>query len=183
MGDLLNSVKSSNIIQSVDARRQTAVETEDLVVDEGGEGKVIEEVCEVFPDIGVAIFSEALIIEAVDLGNLSGFVVSSENGDALGVSNLEGDKQGDSLDRVIASVNVIAYANVNIKYGVGNHDGIEKLTHEEVICVWVGATNLEQLHQVVELTVDITTDCDGAFLISSCQNRFRGVIFLFSGEN
>jgi hypothetical protein len=37
-------------------------------------------------------------------------------------------------------------------------------THEQVVGVGVRATNLEQLHQVVELSVDVTTDCDGAFL-------------------
>lgn len=37
-------------------------------------------------------------------------------------------------------------------------------THEEVVGIGVGATNLEELHQVVELAVDITTDGDGAFL-------------------
>lgn len=39
-----------------------------------------------------------------------------------------------------------------------------KLTHEEVVCVRIWATNLEQLHQIVKLTVYVTTDSDGAFL-------------------
>jgi hypothetical protein len=38
-------------------------------------------------------------------------------------------------------------------------------THEEVVRVRVGTTNLEQLHQVVELSVNITADCNGAFLL------------------
>jgi hypothetical protein len=37
-------------------------------------------------------------------------------------------------------------------------------THEKVVGIGVGSTNLEELHQVVELAVDITTDGDGAFL-------------------
>lgn len=107
MGNLLNSVKSSDVIQGIDARRQTTVETKDLVVDEGGEGKIVEEICEVLPDIGVAVFSEALVVEAVDLGNLPRLVISPENGDSLRVSDFEGYKQSDGLDRVVASVNVI----------------------------------------------------------------------------
>jgi hypothetical protein len=37
-------------------------------------------------------------------------------------------------------------------------------THEEVIRVWIRPANLEQFHQVVELTMDITTDCYWTFL-------------------
>ena len=37
-------------------------------------------------------------------------------------------------------------------------------THEEVVCVRVGTANLEELHEIMELAVDITTDGDGTFL-------------------
>jgi hypothetical protein len=107
--NFLNSIQSSDIIQSVNARGQTAVEAEDLVVDQGGQRKVVEEVGEVLPDVGVAVFSEALVVEAVDLGDLAGFVVSSKNGYALGVSDLEGDEEGNGLDGIISSVNVITW--------------------------------------------------------------------------
>jgi hypothetical protein len=107
VGNLLNAVKSSDVIQSVNTRGQTAVKAEYLVVDESSEGQVIEQICEVFPDVGIAVFSKALVVEAIDLGNLPRLVVSAKNGDALGVSDLEGDKQRDSLNRVIASVDVI----------------------------------------------------------------------------
>lgn len=47
------------------------METEDLVVDEGGEGEVVEEVGKILPDIGVAVLAQALVVEAVDLGDLT----------------------------------------------------------------------------------------------------------------
>ena len=37
-------------------------------------------------------------------------------------------------------------------------------THEEIVGVRVGPANLEELHQVVELAVDVAADGDGAFL-------------------
>ena len=37
-------------------------------------------------------------------------------------------------------------------------------THEEVVGIWVGAADLEELHQVVELAMDISAHGDGAFL-------------------
>ena len=42
-------------------------------------------------------------------------------------------------------------------------DGRER-TEEEIVGVRVGAANLEKLHQIVELAVDVSTHGDGAFL-------------------
>ena len=87
-----------------------------MVFNEGGEGEVVEEVGEVSPNVGVAVLSQALVIEAVHLRDLSGFVVSAEDSDTVSETQLECYEEGDSLDRVIASIDVVA--------------------HEEVVCVW-----------------------------------------------
>jgi len=47
------------------------VEAEDLVVDQSGEREVVEQVCEVFPHIRISVLSQALIVEPVDLRDLS----------------------------------------------------------------------------------------------------------------
>lgn len=109
MRNLLDAVQGSDVVQRVDAGRETAVETEDLVVDEGGEGEVVEEVGEVLPDVGVAVLSEALVVEAVDLGDLAGLVVTAEDGDAGGVSDLESDEECDGLDGVVSTINIVAW--------------------------------------------------------------------------
>lgn len=100
------------------------METEDLVVDEGGQWKVVEEVGKVFPDIGIAVFSKTFVVEAVYLGNLSGFVVATQDGDTVTVSHFESYEQCNGLDRVVASVDVV--------------------THEEVIGIGRVATNAEE---------------------------------------
>lgn len=47
------------------------MEAEELVFYDGSEGEEVEEFCQTFPDVGVAVFSAAFIVEAVDLGDLS----------------------------------------------------------------------------------------------------------------
>ena len=85
------------------------MQAKDLVLDEGGEGQVVEEIGEVFPDVCVAVFTEAFVIEAVDLGDLAGLVVATEDGYSLGVANFEGDEQGDGLDGEVTTVDVVTY--------------------------------------------------------------------------
>ena len=72
------------------------------------------------------------------LCDLTAFVVATEDGDSVGVAHLEGDEKSDSLDRVVATIDVV--------------------THEEIIGVGRLATNLEEFAQIVELTVNVTAD-------------------------
>lgn len=53
------------------------MDTEDAIIDNGGEREVIEDVGAVSPYIERAVLSQAFIIKSVDLGNLSALVVSS----------------------------------------------------------------------------------------------------------
>jgi len=65
-------------------------------------------------------------------------VVTSEDSDSLLKADLEGDEQSDGLDGVVSTIDVV--------------------THEEVVSLGRMATNLEELAQVMELSMDITTD-------------------------
>jgi len=98
MRHLLYPVQRPNIVERVNAGRQATVQAEYLVLDEGCEGKEVEEIGKVFPDVGVAVLAQALVVEAVDLGNLAGFVIAAEDGDALRVADFESDEEGDGLD-------------------------------------------------------------------------------------
>lgn len=90
------------------------MQAEDLVVNQGGEGEVIEEVGEVFPDIGVAVFSKTFVVEAVDLGDLAGFVVATENGDSLWISDLKSYKEGDCFHGVISTINIVTWKDESV---------------------------------------------------------------------
>ena len=73
----LDSVEGADVIQCVNAGGQATVQTEDLIVNQSGERKIVEEVCEELPHICVAVFSEAFVVEAVNLCDLARLVVTS----------------------------------------------------------------------------------------------------------
>jgi hypothetical protein len=41
------------------------METENLIFNDSSKGKVVEKLCEYFPDIGITVLSEALVIKTV----------------------------------------------------------------------------------------------------------------------
>ena len=104
---LLDPVQTSNVVKGVNTRAQPSVQAKDLVVNQSGEREVVEEIGKVLPYVRVAVLAQALVIEAVNLGDLAGFMVAPEDGDAGRVANFESDEESDSFDGVIATVNVI----------------------------------------------------------------------------
>lgn len=197
VGNLLDPVESTNVVECVDAGRQTSMQTKDLVVDKRCKRQVVEQVGKVLPNIGVAVFAKALVVEAVHLCDLARLVVSTEDGDTLRVTDLERDKKSDRLYRVVTSVYIVAccakslVSNVVVcawehsnqtnvgqasrvagpygdrqlsEFDSSGKPAARKHTHEQIVCVGVWSTNLEKLHEVVELPMYVTADCDRAFL-------------------
>ena len=70
-------------------------------------------------------------------------MVSSENRESISEANLQTNQQRHCLHRVISSVHIVA--------------------HEQIVCLRRLAANTEEFLQVVELSVDVTADCDGGF--------------------
>lgn len=107
MGNLLDPIEGPDVVESVDRGTQTTVKAENLVFDESGEGKVVEEIGEIFPDIGVAVFAQTFVVKSIDLCDLAGLVVSTENRDTLGVTDLKANEERDRFNRVVTTVDVI----------------------------------------------------------------------------
>jgi hypothetical protein len=76
----------------------------------------------VFPHISIAILAKAFIIEAVSepklredllhLGDLSAFVVASQDGQSVSEPDFEGNKESHSFDRIVPSVHIVAHEQV-----------------------------------------------------------------------
>lgn len=74
------------------------MQTENLSFNDGGEREVIEDFSEVLPDVGVTVLADGLIVETVDLGSSSTFVVTSSEGDSIRVTHLQREQKTHTFD-------------------------------------------------------------------------------------
>ena len=81
------------------------------------EGKVVEQVSQVLPDIGIAVFAQALVVEAVDLGDLPALMVPPDKVDPVRVPHLQGQQEQEGLHAVEPTVNKVSHEEI---VGVGN---------------------------------------------------------------
>ena len=98
------------------------MDTEDLAVDDGGEGEIVEYLCAISPDRDTAVLPETLVIEAVHLGDLSALVVSSDEINPVRIANLQSQQQQEGLHTV--------------------EPAVHEISHEEIVCVGNIATVL-----------------------------------------
>lgn len=107
-----DSVELVDLIEGINWWRETTVEAEDVSFNNCGQRQVIKQACEVLPNIGISVFSKALIIESIDLSDLLAFVITSQDGNSVWVSYLEADKERNCLNWVISSVDVITHKKI-----------------------------------------------------------------------
>ncbi len=124
--DLLHAGLVHNVVEGVDGGGETTVETENLLLNQGSQRKVVEQIGEVLPHVRIAILSQALIIETIDLGNLAGLVVTTGNGNAFAIADLESKEERNSLHRVVTTINVV--------------------THEQIVSFWRLTANTEEFN-------------------------------------
>lgn len=110
MWDLSEAVNDLDLINAMDAGRQTTVDAEDLVIDNAGEGEIVEHVGEVVPDSSVAVLAAAFGVEAVGLSNTARLVVATDQVNAMRVAQFETDQQRNGLDTEEAAINIVACA-------------------------------------------------------------------------
>lgn len=84
------------------------MKAENLVFDQSCKRKVVEKIGKVLPNVCISVFSQTLVIEAVNLRDLPRLMVSAENCDALRIANFQSNEKCDGFDRVISTVNIVA---------------------------------------------------------------------------
>jgi hypothetical protein len=144
VGDFHASFEQADLVERLDVRGQTTVDAENFAFNDGANAEVIEHFCAVFPAVSVAVLADGFVVEAVDGCDLARFVVTAQQRDAAWVLELQTKEQLESLDGVVAAVH--------------------EVTHKDVASVRDLAAFVEQLEQIVELSVDIAANCDwGAY--------------------
>lgn len=83
--NLLSASHNADLINGANLRTQTAMNAKYLAVDDSCQNQEVENVTAGFPHRGIPIFRLALFIKAVNLSDLSGLVIASNQNDAVGV--------------------------------------------------------------------------------------------------
>ena len=96
---------------------------EDLLVNNGGDGKAVEAVCKRLPKLDV-VATLAFVVETVNTVNRGTLVVSSKNEKVFGIFDLVGQKKANGLERLLASIYIVA--------------------EEKIVRLWRESTILEQ---------------------------------------
>ena len=112
MRHLLDAVQIAGVIERIDARTQSTVQTENSIRDDRGHGQIIEGVREVFPHVGVAVLSQAFVVKPVDLGDLTTLVVPAEDGDAGSVADFQRHEQRDGFQGIISAIDVVTHEQI-----------------------------------------------------------------------
>ena len=74
------------------------MEAEDLVAYHSGEWQIVKKLSKTAPNIRITIFPQTLVIKSVNLGDLSTFVVSAQNGYSIRISYFQGDEERNGLN-------------------------------------------------------------------------------------
>lgn len=131
---------TANLLHRVEIGAQTTVHGEDLLVNDGSNGKAVEAVGESLPELDV-VSALALIVETVDTVDRGTLVVSTQNEEVLGVLDLVGKEKANGLERLLATVDVV--------------------TEEKIVGLRRETAVFEETQKVIVLAVDITADLRG----------------------
>lgn len=128
---------AADLLHGVQVRTQASVHREDLLIDDCSNWQTIEAVSKGLPQLDV-VPPFALIVETVDPVDGSALVVATQDEEVFRVLDLVCEEQADGLQRLLATVYVVA--------------------KEEVVGLWGETAILEQAEEVVVLTVNITAN-------------------------
>lgn len=110
---------------------------EDLLIDDCSNGQAVEAVSKCLPQLDV-VSTLALVVEAVDAIDTGTLVVASQDEEVLGVFDLVCQEQANGLERLLASIDVVA--------------------KEEIVGLRWESTVLEQTEEIVVLPMNVSAN-------------------------
>lgn len=98
---------TADLLHGVQVGAKTAVHRENLFINNGRDRQAVEAVRKCLPQFDI-VATLALVIESVDAVDRGTFVVSAQDEEVLGVFDLVCQQQADGLERLFATVYVVA---------------------------------------------------------------------------
>jgi len=92
------TVDNLDLVYRVNGRREAAVNTKDLVVDDDGEREIVEHVGKVVPYVGIPVLARAFCVEAIRLCDPTRLVVAADEVHSVRIAQLEADEQRNGLN-------------------------------------------------------------------------------------
>lgn len=71
MWNFLYAIQGSNVIQGIYGGTEAAVKTEYLPINQRRQRQIVEQISEMLPHGRVAVFTETLVVETIDLSDLT----------------------------------------------------------------------------------------------------------------
>lgn len=116
------------------------MKAENLLFDESGEGEVVKQVGEESPNVWISVLAQTFIVKPVDLCDLAAFMITAQDGDAMWVSYFEGHQERYRLHGIVTTIHIVS--------------------HKKIIGRGHLASDFEQLHQIMKLSMNIAAHCD-----------------------
>lgn len=105
-------VDGSQLVERGHAGTESAVDAKYAIVDDGGEGQVVEEFGAAFPDLRRSVLSQAFVVESVDLSDLPRLVVASDQRHAIRVPHLQRHQKQKRFDGIVPAVHEVSQKNI-----------------------------------------------------------------------
>jgi hypothetical protein len=135
------------------------VYAEHLVVDNGRQTEVVEDLRAIPPHVYGTVFLEAFVVETVYLGDLPGLMVSSNQGNPIRIPHLLTAKCPIRRSPCCCTRDGIYLKSQQQKEGFHTVvAAVDKITEEQVIRIRALSTDFKQLDKVIELSMNISTN-------------------------
>jgi len=102
---------TANLLHGVEIRAETAVHSENLLINDGSNGQAVEAVRKSLPKLDV-VTALAFVVEAVDAVDGGTLVVSAKDEEVLWVLDLVRKEQADGLERLLSTIDIVTQEEV-----------------------------------------------------------------------
>ncbi len=97
VGNLHATLNQTNLVHCLDIWGKTSVDTEYFAFNNSSDAEIVEYLSAILPRICVSVLSDSLIVETIDSGDLSGFMVASQESDVGWVLQFQTKQQLEGL--------------------------------------------------------------------------------------